>query len=1559
MAAISVRNVTCDFYMEKPNGFNRKLSNSSHRIPILRIFGILNSGQKCCVHIHGVFPYILLRIGAELTPEIKGDLLAMLTTMAQQMDRRTNSDFALYEIEHLMTKSMYGFHKEEESFAKILFYSPQHLKMVSDVLQREAFSNSSFQVFEAHIPYILQFFIDYSIFGMDFVHLENVKFRISPKLDASEKYIDDLDLSVEQILNNTNMLSPLLPSTTVAVECDAFASDIVNSEKHSESAMSSNPGLDYIWKDEIRRCNERGMKLDSESSQEERSAFMSEDERSRLHRIRDIVKRLKLLTEEKESLTPSSSFAGLHETLAELNRTLAVNRGNERDTGQSLDYGTTSIFSDIESIWVEDVSGREEAHLDEAQAEEREEAEDMSQALLTVCDLPASPNVVELHPSAELEERKITDDEFSRLTDVDSHQAAGVVLCSGDESISVSVGARPSKDDTKSVATDFSLLVRPSANKESEHSGNLGAPENSLEHVPSPGSASLFGSQNGSSLETTKKGSPVQHPHADGISFDNKSNFNKASKDNSESDNSGSSRDFFGQDSESSQDFYGKRSEGNLDSDAVSSSVDVEDLCGNDKESRRSVKRKLSFAQSGSRRSKAVRKPSDLSSGSESSFSTIADFENDIGTLWNPSRPKRKFCSFDKGFRESGPFDFIKAKKREKDESDDEGMWWTPTYLLPLRSRAEPTEEIESYSQSTNSTVANKLEFSQNSDNVDSAQHNATVLESLYEPSFGSYDGKKERLEATIRTAAEPAVNSDNGHSGIGHLSVLSLEILTLVRPHQPAPDPQSDQIIGVFCSISKDVCLHDCSIDEELILLFFEEQLLMPCARVRCFSTEDALFDALIEVMTRVDPDIVIGYNTVRSSWGYLVERGIAVGRNLLSELSRYKLVLSDYYRPEVPTFTLDATPRGRILINVWRTIRSEIALRSYTKSNVVQKVLNRRFPEYSHKVLTEWILSKDKRLIDLVIRHQSMSARLNLRIMCQLDLFTRVSEMARVYGIQFAEVLSRGSQFRVESMLLRLARRHKLAAASVSPAQRSAMCSPEVLALNMEPESGLYWDPVIVLDFQSLYPSVMIAYNYCFSTCLGKVVHMDEVSTNGAYDSMELGGLRYRLPVNDLARMVVNDQLHVSPVGTVFCKKNVRKGVVPIMLEEILNTRIMVKKSAKNYKSNPRLMRILDARQLALKLVANVTYGYSAANFSGRMPCVEVADAIVSKGREALERAIAMVNTGKYGSARVIYGDTDSLFVLCTGCSRQEAFDIGERIANDVTMANPNPMKLKLEKIMHPVILEAKKRYVGMSYEKRDDAEGVLDAKGIETVRRDTCPLVARILEKSLRLLFANDIPAVVRYVSMQLANLDALPVTDFIFSREYRSHYADTAVVASKRIAQKRRLVCPRDEPEAGERVPYVIVDGEPKATLISCVREPWEFILNKRLSINQDYYVQRHVLPSLHRAFDYVPLHFEWHRPTRGDCYMCKALGGRPWCTKCASDPMAMLVALCDFQRERRLECQMDRLCRECLGLRNTDIEYAKCTNLACLITQKRINLRRSNASDAVRRHHCQQ
>lgn len=88
--------------------------------------------------------------------------------------------------------------------------------------------------------------------------------------------------------------------------------------------------------------------------------------------------------------------------------------------------------------------------------------------------------------------------------------------------------------------------------------------------------------------------------------------------------------------------------------------------------------------------------------------------------------------------------------------------------------------------------------------------------------------------------------------------------------------------------------------------------------------------------------------------------------------------------------------------------------------------------------------------------------------------------------------------------------------------------------------------------------------------------------------------------------------------------------------------------------------------------------------------------------------------------------------MFVLVPGRTRKEAFRIGAEIAEVVTNENPYPVKLKLEKVYQPSILQTKKRYVGYMYESADQNNPIYEAKGIETVRRDGCPAVAKVCFK-----------------------------------------------------------------------------------------------------------------------------------------------------------------------------------------------------------------------------------
>lgn len=116
------------------------------------------------------------------------------------------------------------------------------------------------------------------------------------------------------------------------------------------------------------------------------------------------------------------------------------------------------------------------------------------------------------------------------------------------------------------------------------------------------------------------------------------------------------------------------------------------------------------------------------------------------------------------------------------------------------------------------------------------------------------------------------------------------------------------------------------------------------------------------------------------------------------------------------------------------------------------------------------------------------------------------------------------------------------------------------EYIPLVLEPESRMYTDPVVVVDFQSLYPSIVIAYNLCFSTCVGRPAHSRVgwgvvPGTPGV--GLPLGVVSYATPEGVLGRDLKGEDVTVTPNGVGFVPSRVRRGVMPRLLDEILNTR------------------------------------------------------------------------------------------------------------------------------------------------------------------------------------------------------------------------------------------------------------------------------------------------------------------------------------------------------------------------------------------------------------------
>ncbi|EFJ43266.1 hypothetical protein VOLCADRAFT_66026, partial [Volvox carteri f. nagariensis] len=627
----------------------------------------------------------------------------------------------------------------------------------------------------------------------------------------------------------------------------------------------------------------------------------------------------------------------------------------------------------------------------------------------------------------------------------------------------------------------------------------------------------------------------------------------------------------------------------------------------------------------------------------------------------------------------------------------------------------------------------------------------------------------------------------------------------------------------------------------------------------------EVSLLRAVSSCLCCLDPDMLLGWDVQRHSLGYLAERGAALGLTppLLRSAGRTPGAASikekqvgekGEERGETGGSGFYVT--GRILLNLWRVLRGELKLGSYSFESCTAAVLGLRVPRVREQELAAWFAAGPPggrwRCLHWLLRR----CRLDLAMCEQLDLIGRTAELARTFGIDFFSVLSRGSQYRVESLLVRLAHTNNFIMTSPSREQVGGQPAMECLPLVMEPESRMYTCPVVVLDFQSLYPSQIIAYNMCYSTCVGRPQHAR-------------AGM-HRSCLHRVVHRVVHQRPPFPwrhPNGIAYVPPKVRPGVLPRMLSEILNTRVMIKGAMKKV-----LLRILNARQFGLKMIANVSYGYTAAGFSGRLPFAELADSIVQSGRQTLENAIAMVESNPEWRARVVYGDTDSMFVQLPGRSRKEAFRIGAEIAAAVTAANPAPVTLKMEKVYQPCILQTKKRYVGFSYESPSQTQPTFDAKAREwtrggergeTVRRDSCPAVAKLLEQSLRLLFGSrDLSDVKTYLRRQWTKIlsNRVSVQDFIFAKEVRlgTYSANAATIPPAAVvATKAMAVDPRAEPRYAERVPYVVVYGEPGARLVDLVVSPHQLVdSGGALRLNGTYYITKQIIPALERVMSLV-------------------------------------------------------------------------------------------------------
>jgi DNA polymerase delta subunit 1 len=173
-----------------------------------------------------------------------------------------------------------------------------------------------------------------------------------------------------------------------------------------------------------------------------------------------------------------------------------------------------------------------------------------------------------------------------------------------------------------------------------------------------------------------------------------------------------------------------------------------------------------------------------------------------------------------------------------------------------------------------------------------------------------------------------------------------------------------------------------------------------------------------------------------------------------------------------------------GRLQLDMLQVMQREYKLRSYSLNSVCAHFLGEQKEDVHHSIITELQNSGPEARRRLAV-YCLKDAYLPQRLLDKLMTFINYTEMARVTGIPFNFLLSRGQQIKVVSQLYRKSADEGY----VVPALKSEGADEQYEgATVIEPNKGYYDVPVATLDFASLYPSIMMAHNLCYTTLVSK---------------------------------------------------------------------------------------------------------------------------------------------------------------------------------------------------------------------------------------------------------------------------------------------------------------------------------------------------------------------------------------------------------------------------------------------------------------------------------------
>ena len=395
--------------------------------------------------------------------------------------------------------------------------------------------------------------------------------------------------------------------------------------------------------------------------------------------------------------------------------------------------------------------------------------------------------------------------------------------------------------------------------------------------------------------------------------------------------------------------------------------------------------------------------------------------------------------------------------------------------------------------------------------------------------------------------------------------------------------------------------------------------------------KNEKSLIKKWVDLVAQMDPDQIIGYNIDDFDWTYIWERAVYTNtlEYITDKLPRLHHLVSTFKKDNlssaaygINTFNYITTPGvGQIDLLHW--FRKNTKLSSYRLGAVSKEYLGDSDNDTKNEIeinqIFDWsgpeATPKER---SIVAAYCAQDTLLPLRLMENRCMFPNLVEMSRVTYVPFTWLITRGEQIKAYSQINKVLRQNDF----VLPGYIKGNAEQYEGATVLNCDRGMHFEPVSGLDFASLYPSIMIAWNMCPTTWVNKE------------DYKNIDGVEYK-------DFDTETGCHTFVQST--------PGIVPGILDRLWKERKIVKKQMAAEK-DPRMKAILNGKQLAIKVSMNSIYGFFGVD-EGAMPCKAIAASVTFTGRQMIKHSKECAETWYDGSeksnfvkARVIYGDSVS---------------------------------------------------------------------------------------------------------------------------------------------------------------------------------------------------------------------------------------------------------------------------------------------------------------------------